>query len=118
MKPIRRSAMHRLIKPADVMEPAEDLCPELAAAPADPTQDPVSESAPDGDTAVCVDCLAEGVNHPAPLRRCLTCGHVACSDSSPRRHATRHFEVSGHPVIRSAEPGESWRWCYLHARMG
>ncbi|WP_020106034.1 UBP-type zinc finger domain-containing protein [Nocardia sp. 348MFTsu5.1] len=116
MKPIRRSVMHRLIKPADVMEP--DLCPELTQAPTDPAQDPVSEAARDEGVAGCEDCADEGVHHPAALRRCLTCGHVACCDSSPRRHATRHFEASGHPVMRSAEPGESWRWCYLHARMG
>jgi hypothetical protein len=115
MKPIRRSAMHRLIKPADVMEPAQELCPELAAAPTDPAQDPISQTTPEG---ICEDCAAEGVNAPAPLRRCLTCGHLACGDSSPRRHATRHFEVTGHPVIRSAQPGQRWRWCYLHARMG
>ncbi|MBB6378060.1 putative UBP type Zn finger protein [Pseudonocardia eucalypti] len=44
---------------------------------------------------------------------CLTCGHVACCDSSPFRHATLHAKETGHPVMRSFEPGESWRWCYL-----
>lgn len=115
MKPIHRSAMHRLVKPEDVMEPAR--CPELAQAPLDPGQDPVSETSGDEAVAGCEDCAAEGVRHPAALRRCLTCGHVACCDTSPRRHASRHFEVTGHPVIRSAEPGESWRWCYIHAQM-
>jgi CPA1 family monovalent cation:H+ antiporter len=43
---------------------------------------------------------------------CLVCGHVGCCDSSPGRHARLHFEETGHPLIRSAEPGESWRWCY------
>jgi uncharacterized UBP type Zn finger protein len=46
------------------------------------------------------------------LRECLTCGHVACCDSSPNRHATAHADGSGHPIIRSFEPGEDWRWCY------
>ena len=38
--------------------------------------------------------------------------HVCC-DNSPGRHATAHFHVAGHPVIRSYEPGEDWYWCYL-----
>jgi uncharacterized UBP type Zn finger protein len=45
---------------------------------------------------------------------CLSCGTVGCCDSSPGRHATEHAEHSGHPVMRTIEPGESWRWCYLH----
>jgi len=47
------------------------------------------------------------------LRMCLSCGHVGCCDSSKNKHATRHFRASGHPVMRSIEPGESWRWCYV-----
>jgi uncharacterized UBP type Zn finger protein len=47
------------------------------------------------------------------LRMCLTCGKVGCCDNSPHRHATAHFEESGHPLIRSAEPGETWAWCYV-----
>ena len=47
------------------------------------------------------------------LRVCLTCGHVACCESSVRQHATGHFASTRHPVMRSAEPGEAWRWCYL-----
>jgi uncharacterized UBP type Zn finger protein len=43
---------------------------------------------------------------------CLSCGHVACCDSSPNRHATAHAGGTGHPVVRSMEPGEDWRWCY------
>ena len=48
------------------------------------------------------------------LRQCLDCGHVACCDSSPERHATAHFHETDHPVMQSAEPGEDWRWCYVH----
>ena len=59
----------------------------------------------------CSDCLAIGSTW-VHLRECLTCGHVACCDSSPNRHATAHAEGSGHPIIRSFEPGEDWRWCY------
>jgi uncharacterized UBP type Zn finger protein len=47
------------------------------------------------------------------LRVCLTCGHVGCCDDSKNRHATRHFHATGHPVIRSKEPGETWGWCYV-----
>lgn len=47
------------------------------------------------------------------LRKCLTCGHVGCCDDSKNKHATAHFEATGHPMIESMEPGESWRWCYV-----
>lgn len=47
------------------------------------------------------------------LRLCRSCGHVGCCDSSPNRHATRHFQATGHPVITSFEPGEHWSWCYV-----
>ncbi|MFD8686972.1 UBP-type zinc finger domain-containing protein [Streptomyces sp. NPDC059651] len=59
----------------------------------------------------CLACVAAGT-HPVQLRLCLTCGHVGCCDSSPLRHATGHFEETGHPVMRSFEAGESWRWCF------
>lgn len=60
----------------------------------------------------CVDCLATG-GRWVHLRVCLSCGHVGCCDSSPNRHATGHFRSTGHPIITSAEPGESWVWCYV-----
>ena len=60
----------------------------------------------------CEDCLATG-DRWVRLRLCRTCGHVGCCDSSPNRHATAHFHGSGHPVIRSFEPGEDWFWCYV-----
>jgi Zn-finger in ubiquitin-hydrolases and other protein len=52
------------------------------------------------------------------LRLCLTCGHVGCCDSSRPRHATAHYQATGHPVIRSFEPGETWRWCYVDELLG
>ncbi len=64
------------------------------------------------ESGECLECVAEGTA-PVHLRECLTCGHVACCDSSVGRHATRHYEATGHPVMRSFEPGESWRWCYV-----
>jgi len=60
----------------------------------------------------CVECLATG-GRWVHLRRCATCGHVGCCDSSPGRHATAHFGGLGHPIVQSFEPGEDWYWCYL-----
>ncbi|GAB3076113.1 UBP-type zinc finger domain-containing protein [Pedococcus soli] len=83
-----------------------------------PTPDETSPdgSAPDGiDPAAtpsgtgCVECLAAG-GWWVHLRRCAGCGHIGCCDSSPSQHASHHFEATGHPVIRSFEPGEDWFW--------
>ena len=60
----------------------------------------------------CEDCLKIG-SRWVHLRMCRTCGHVGCCDSSPNRHATAHFHETGHPIVRSIEPGESWSWCYV-----
>jgi EmrB/QacA subfamily drug resistance transporter len=60
----------------------------------------------------CEECLRLGERW-VHLRMCLVCGHVGCCDSSGRRHATAHFWATGHPVVRSLEPGETWRWCYV-----
>ena len=64
----------------------------------------------------CEDCLAMGASW-VHLRLCLTCGHVGCCDSSPNRHATAHYHRSGHPVVKSFEPGEDWAWCYVDEEM-
>ena len=62
--------------------------------------------------AGCEDCLAGGTQW-LHLRICLECGHVGCCDDSPGRHASAHAESSGHPLIRSLEPGENWSWCFV-----
>ena len=62
-------------------------------------------------TGACEDCLKEGTRW-VHLRLCLVCGHMGCCDNSPGRHATGHWHDSGHPLIRSAEPGEEWAWCF------
>jgi CPA1 family monovalent cation:H+ antiporter len=49
---------------------------------------------------------------------CLHCGVVNCCDSSPNRHAEAHFRDTGHPVMRSIELGEAWRWCYVDSLLG
>jgi K+:H+ antiporter len=68
---------------------------------------PVRPSAPG-----CEECLRIG-SWWVHLRMCMTCGHVGCCDQSPNRHATKHFQAAGHPLIRSLEPGEDWMWCYV-----
>ena len=60
----------------------------------------------------CEECLRSGERW-VQLRMCLTCGHVGCCDSSPGKHATGHFLATQHPIMRSAEPGQAWRWCYV-----
>ena len=73
-----------------------------------------AEPRPDSDQG-CAECAAAGYDVWAHLRMCLSCGHVSCCDSSPHKHASHHYEETGHPVMRSFEPGESWRWCYVDA---
>ena len=60
----------------------------------------------------CEDCLKTG-DAWVHLRLCETCGHVGCCDSSKNRHATKHFQATRHPVIKSFEPGEEWGYCYV-----
>ncbi len=68
--------------------------------------------------AGCTGCLAEGRRDWVHLRLCLNCGYVGCCDSSPAAHATRHYRGTQHPVVRSREPGEDWRWCYPDELVG
>jgi uncharacterized UBP type Zn finger protein len=63
----------------------------------------------------CEECLQTG-SRWVHLRICLTCGNVGCCDSSPNRHATAHHRATGHPVITSAEIGETWAFCYPDER--
>jgi CPA1 family monovalent cation:H+ antiporter len=73
----------------------------------------LTPNTPDG----CEECLAAGSTW-VHLRLCLQCGHVGCCDSSPERHADKHFASTGHPVMRSFEPGEDWRWCFIDEKLG
>ena len=84
------------------------ICEHLKAA-----GDPEPQS-----TDGCQDCLAEGRHDWVHLRLCLACGRVGCCDSSPRRHASAHFVEVEHPVMRSFETGETWRWCYVDEVVG
>jgi len=96
------------IGPVATPRTPQGACEHLTTAPA--------ELEPSGP-GVCLDCIREGTR-TVHLRICLGCGNVGCCDSSPARHATRHFRNTAHPVMRSLEPGESWRWCFLDERIG
>jgi Zn-finger in ubiquitin-hydrolases and other protein len=62
----------------------------------------------------CVECdSAQG--WWVHLRRCAQCGHVGCCDSSPEQHASAHAAATGHSIVQSFEPGESWFWDYERA---
>ena len=63
-------------------------------------------------TRECEQCLRTGDTW-VHLRVCIACGQVGCCDSSKNQHATKHFWASHHPIVRSLEPGEDWRWCYV-----
>ena len=70
----------------------------------------IDPSVPPGGEG-CSECAAGG-GWWFHLRRCAQCGHIGCCDSSPAQHASAHAAATGHPVIRSYEPGEDWYWHY------
>ena len=87
------------------MEPMTDACGHL---------DQIREVTP--SAAGCEDCLRTG-GWWVHLRLCLICGHVGCCDQSPSRHGTAHWHETGHPIIRSFEPGEDWAWCFADEKV-
>ncbi|HET9873433.1 MAG TPA: Na+/H+ antiporter [Propionibacteriaceae bacterium] len=102
-------------------ERSDGLVDEMVQAPPNPEGDcthlaAAADIAPVG-AGICQDCVREGTR-TVHLRVCLTCGNVGCCDSSVGRHADRHFHRTGHPVMRSLEPNEFWRWCYVDERIG
>lgn len=70
----------------------------------------IDPSVPSSGTG-CKECLKTG-GWWFHLRRCAQCGHIGCCDTSPSQHATLHYHETGHPVIRSFEPGETWFFDY------
>jgi hypothetical protein len=68
---------------------------------------------PQAADPVCEDCAQAGRRDWVSLRRCLTCGHVGCCDSSPGLHATAHHHEAGHPMVQTLTPGQDWAWCYV-----
>jgi uncharacterized UBP type Zn finger protein len=83
---------------------SEQLCAHIASV------QEIEPNTPQG----CEDCLKTGDTW-VHLRLCMECGHVGCCDSSKNKHATKHFHASGHPVIKSFQPGEQWLYCYADA---
>ncbi|MEK7571808.1 MAG: UBP-type zinc finger domain-containing protein [Patescibacteria group bacterium] len=67
---------------------------------------------PQKDISVCEDCIKTGDSWVS-LRQCLNCGHVGCCDDSKNTHATKHFQKTKHPVMKSVTPGEEFTWCYI-----
>jgi hypothetical protein len=59
----------------------------------------------------CVECM-EHDGWWVHLRRCATCGHIGCCDSSPNKHARKHAHREKHHIIQSYEPGEDWLYCF------
>jgi uncharacterized UBP type Zn finger protein len=88
-------------RPASFSDPAPAQCTHV---------DQIRDVEP--GTEGCEECLAMG-DRWVHLRLCLTCGHVGCCDSSRNKHATKHFQATGHPIVQSFEPGEEWGWCYV-----
>lgn len=84
-------------------------CTHVAELP----EEDVEPTSPQG----CQECVAMANDIWVHLRLCLVCGHVGCCDSSPYKHASTHFHDSDHAVMRSFEPGETWRWCYVDQRL-
>jgi uncharacterized UBP type Zn finger protein len=79
---------------------------------------PVASAGAPSTVDGCPECVEQGFDDWVHLRECLECGHVGCCDSSPRRHATAHYLSTRHPVMRSLEPGEAWRWCFVDEVIG
>jgi hypothetical protein len=63
---------------------------------------------------VCEECEKTGSDW-VHLRTCQECGVTLCCDDSPNRHARKHAQQTGHPVIASAQPGERWLYCFPDA---
>jgi hypothetical protein len=80
-----------------------------------PTQSGIEPAIPPSGTG-CVECLASD-GWWLHLRRCAECGHIGCCDSSPNQHATKHFDATGHPIVASFEPGETWFYNYATGKM-
>ncbi|MGW5239961.1 Na+/H+ antiporter [Monashia sp. NPDC004114] len=113
---LEETMLDRIDKQTERLAESEMLPVETIQAPCEHLEDGESclePRTPEG----CEECLRQGTTW-VHLRLCLECGHVGCCDSSEFKHATAHFHETGHPVMRSIEPGESWRWCYLDHVVG
>lgn len=107
----------------DRIEDQDSRLAESEMLPVDTIEAPC-EHLQDSDVSVeprtpegCEECLRDGTRW-VHLRLCLACGHVGCCNSSENKHADAHFRESAHPVMRSIEPGEAWRWCFVDEVVG
>jgi predicted ester cyclase len=62
-------------------------------------------------TRMCAQCFEAGDYWPA-LRMCMSCGFVGCCDTSKNTHMKKHYEETGHPLMRSIRMDEGWMFCY------
>lgn len=113
---LEESTIDRFDEADEELRQSEPLTAGVALHACEHLRDAPITCVPDNPRA-CQECLDEGLVW-VHLRMCLSCGHVACCDSSPANHATGHFRSTGHPVMRSFEPGEAWRWCYRDSLLG
>lgn len=107
---VEETMLQTIDERVDRLREEDVLLPEHLRAPCDHLEEApacVEPRTPKG----CGECLRDGTEW-VHLRLCLTCGHVGCCNSSPGAHASAHWRETGHPVMRSIEPGEAWRWCY------
>ena len=72
----------------------------------------VTPNSPDS----CPTCVEMG-DPWVHLRICLVCGNVGCCDNSKNKHATAHYRGTGHGLLQSYQPGESWRYCFIDEQM-
>ena len=64
----------------------------------------------------CTECISIGDTW-VHLRYCAVCGVTSCCDSSKNTPARKHWEQTGHGVVRSKEPGEFWAFCFADGEM-
>jgi CPA1 family monovalent cation:H+ antiporter len=113
MLDVEESTLDRIGARDDVLERVEDLTGHSLAGSCDHLREAPTIAVPQTPQG-CAECLRDNLKW-VHLRLCLTCGHVGCCDSSIGRHAAAHHTETGHPVMRSFEPGEAWRWCFVDA---
>ncbi|MGW2014469.1 UBP-type zinc finger domain-containing protein [Streptomyces sp. NPDC001927] len=98
----RRKPLATWAVSADGGRPEGRTCSHLATLPACPST----------PSQACAECQERGWTW-SRLRWCTTCGHVGCCDSSRGRHAYAHHAQTGHPLVLSLAPDESWAWCFV-----
>ena len=70
-----------------------------------------------GDVAGCEECLAERRRAGCTCGCARRAGTSAAATTRPTGTRPLTTEATGHPIIRSVEPGEDWSWCYVDELM-